>query len=176
MLAPITVVKFQVTPWEVRALGSNGFLSLRYPHAPHWFKGFELLLTTSVREFYVDIAPWTWYFEGLVTVFGLLPALETLVFANTTWAAGALESLAGQPPPCPSLKTIAFFNCTLTREALEEFEGVVAKRKGFAVAWLYRVVIVCNPSTLPDYTLIQRLRQHVPCVDVRLDDKLPDLS
>ena len=176
MLAPITVVKLQVTPWELRVFGSNGFLSFRFPHAPHWFNGSELLLTASVREFYVDVVPLPWSFGGMVTVFSRLPALETLVFAKATWSTKAFDSLAGQPLLCPSLKTIAFFNCNLTPGALKEFEGVVAKRKGLAAAWLYRVMIVCSPNTLPDYTLIQRLRQHVPCVDVRLDDKLPDLS
>ena len=31
-------------------------------------------------------------------------------------------------------------------------------------------------GVLPDYALIQQFRKHVPCVDVRVDDKLPDLS
>ena len=86
MLAPITVVKLQVTPWELRVFGSNGFLSFRFPQAPHWFNGSELLLTASVREFYVDVVPLPWSFGGMVTVFSRLPALETLVFAKAATA------------------------------------------------------------------------------------------
>ena len=176
MLAPITIAKFQVTPWEFRVLGSNGFLSFRYPKTETWGGGFDLFLTASIREFHMDITPWTFSFDGLGFLLAHLPALETLAFANATWATKAFDSLAGQPPRCPCLKTVVFFNCKLTPGALKEFEGVVVKRKDLATAWLYRVVIVGNPSTLPDYTVVQQLRQHVPCVDVRMDDKLPDLS
>lgn len=88
----------------------------------------------------------------------------------------SFDWLAEQPLLCPSLSTIAFFNCNFNPGVMEELEGVVAKRKELELACLYQVVIVSSTGVLPDYTLIQRLRQHVPRVDVRVDDALPDLS
>lgn len=179
VLKPITVMRFQATPRVIHVFGSNGgsfsfrspqFTTLQSPEL-------HLFPTASVREFYVNVAPWPPTPKFLVPLFSQLPALETLVVAGASyWATGAFDSLAGQPPLCPSLKTIALFNCVLTSEVLKELEGVAANRKGSAAALLYRVVIVGSTVAPPDDTLIQRLRQHVPCVDVRVDDKLPDLS
>jgi hypothetical protein len=53
---------------------------------------------------------------------------------------------------------------------------VVAKRKETTAARLYSVVIVANSArALPDPEPIHRLRKSVPHVEVRVDDKLPDL-
>ena len=113
----------------------------------------------------------------LISAFKRLPALEILAFVDIPyWDVGVIDSLAGQPSLCQSLKTIAFHNCTFTPEEMRVFEGVVEKRKGSAAAPLHRVVFVSSIGPLPDYTVIQRLRQHVPCIDVRVDDRLPDLS
>ena len=133
--------------------------------------------TTSVRDLHLGIAQRNLapaHFDPLLPI---LPALETITVANAaSFSTGAFDWLASQPLLCPSLNTIAFFNCALTPGVMEEFERVIEKRKGLEAAWLYRVVIVSSTGVLPDYTLIQRLRRHVSCVDVRVDDKLPDLS
>ena len=176
-LAPITAIRFQAAPREIRVSGNGGSLSFRCPQPQFWNPELHLFPTTSVREFHVDIAPWTFTPAFFVSLFTRLPALEILVVTNSTcWPTGLFDSLAGQPPLCPSLKTMAFFNCGLTPEAVEEFEGMVARRKGSTSTWLYQVVIVSSTRALPDYTLVERLKQHVPRVDVRMDDKLPDLS
>ena len=178
ILAPFTTVRFRASPGETHVSGTNGSLSLRYSTTElYWHPTFFLFPATSVREFHVNVSPWVFTPEILVFILTQFPALETLVVAEvTSFATGTFDQLAGQSPLCPSLKTIAFFNCELTAGELEEFEGVVAKRRSSAVAWLYRVVIISSTGALPDYTLIQRLRQHVPCVNVGVDDKLPDLS
>jgi len=177
VLTPITIIKFQAAPMEVHAIGTNGLFSFRCPR-PRLFCGPELYLlpTSSVREFHANVVPWTLTPMFMFSMLTRLPALETLVLSNVIrWATGVFDPLAEQPMACPSLKTVAFHNCVLTPEAMKEFEGVVARRKGSAAAWLYRVVFV-STGVLPDYTLVQQLRRHVPYVDVRVDDKLPDLS
>ena len=178
VLTSITVMKFQATPGEIHVFGVNGLCSFRSPQSIFlWNIELRPFPTTSVREIHMNVAPWSLTPQFLAPLFAQLPALETLVIANSLfWATGTFEPLAGRPPLCPSLKTIVFFNCRLTPEALKEFEGVVARRKGSAAAWLYRVIIVGSTEAPPDYARIQQLRQHVPCVDVRVDDKLPDLS
>ena len=137
-----------------------------------------LLPTASVREFHASVAPWALIPAFLVSILTRLPALETLALANVTHpTTGIFDFLAGEPSLCPSLKTIAFHNWIFTPEAMKEFEGAVERRKRSAAAPLYRVVFVSSTSgVLPDYALIQQLRQRVPCVDVRVDNKLPDLS
>lgn len=177
VLAPITTIRFQATPREIQVIGSGGFLSFRCPQPQFWNPELHLLPTTSVREFHVNIAPWTFTPAFLASLFARLPVLETLVVTNSTsWPTGIFDSLAGQPPLCPSLKTIAVLNCRFTPEAVGEFESVIAKRKGSTSTWLYQAVIVGTTETLPGHTLVQRLKQHIPCVDVRVGDKLPDLS
>ena len=179
LLTPIIAIRIRASPREIHVFGSNGgIFSFRCPGNESFFKSeLDPFPITSVREFHVEVASWTFTPALLDSLLTRLPALETLTIANAaSWAAGTFDSLAGQPPLCPSLKTIAFFNCGFSPQALKEFGGVVAKRKGSEAAWLYRVVIVSNTRPLPDYTMIQQLRQHVPCVNVGVDDKLPDLA
>ena len=177
VLAQITVVKFQNSPWEFHVFDNNGSsFSFRCYQASLSVPKFDLFPTASVREFHVNNVPCALAPRFFTSTLRQLPALETLVITNTAhWDTGTFESLAGQPLLCPSLKTIAFLDCTFVPDVMKELEGVVVKRKGLEAAWLYRVVIVSSIGGLPSYTAIQRLRQHVPCVDVRVGDKLPDL-
>jgi len=176
ILTPITVIKFQNSPREFHVFGNNGSFSFRSSQTAFWMPELYLFPTTSVREFHVNNTPWALTPVHLVSTLSQLPALETLVITNTTsWATGTFESLGGRPLLCPTLKTVAFFDCWLTPEVMEEFKGAIAKRKDLEAAWLYRVVIVSSTGVLPDYTVIQQLRKYVPFVDVRVDDKLPDL-
>jgi hypothetical protein len=176
-LAPITIVKVQNSPRELQVLGDDGFFSFRSFHSTRWWPEIHLFSTASVREFHVNNRPWFLAPEFLVSLLPRVPALETLVITNTEfWATGIFDWLAEQPLLCPSLKTIAFFNCTLTPQVTRELEGALAKRKGSAATWLYRVVIVSSTGVLPGHSLVQRLRQQVSCVDVRVADELPDLS
>lgn len=130
-----------------------------------------------MRDLHLGIAQWNLAPAHLGPLLPILPALETITVANAgSFSTGAFDWLASHPLVCPFLNTIAFFNCALTPEVMEEFEHVIEKRKGLEAAWLYRVVIVSSTGVLPDCSLIQRFRRHVSCVDVRVDDKLPDLS
>jgi hypothetical protein len=177
VLAPITVVKFRPSPRELHLSGNSGLLFFR-SRASRREPELHLFSTTSVREFHMGTTSWSLIPMFLPPALRQSPALETLIFtgASASWGAGAFDSLATQPLLCPYLKTIAFFNCRLVPEVMRAFEDVIAKRKDVATARLYRVIIVNSAEPLPDYALIQRLRKHVPCVDVRMDDKLPDLS
>ena len=176
-LTPAIAIQYRYTPREFSVFGSIGSFSFRSSSSTLLGPEVYLFTATSVREFHVHIAPWVLsptFFTWLLPQF---PVLETLVIENCTlWATGAFDSLAGEQLLCPSLKTIAFFNCILTPAVMEELEGMVVRRMGLAATWLYQVVIVSSTGVLPDHTLIQQLRQHVPCVDVRVDNKLPDLS
>jgi hypothetical protein len=176
VLVPITVMKYQTSPRELHVSGDHGFFSFRSSQSAPLSPELHLFPTASVREFHLDTSPCAISPNYFIPVLRQLPALETLVAVNLTWATGTLASLAVQPLPCPSLKTMAFFNCKLTPEAIREFEGAIVKRKDSEAARLYRAIIVSSTGVLPDYSLIQGLRNHVPCVDVRVDNKLPDLS
>jgi hypothetical protein len=175
VLVPITVMKYQTSPRELHVSSGHGFFSFRSFQSVPALPELHLFPTASVREFHLDTSPWGIIPTYLISVLRQLPALETLVAANIIWITGTLDSLAAQPLPCPSLKTVAFFNCELTPEAMREFEGAIVKRKDSEAARLYRVIIVSSTGVLPDYALVQGLRRHVPCVDARMDDKLPDL-
>jgi len=175
-LYPITAIRFQYNPMGLRASGSNGSFSFRSSHPTSRRPEIYLFPAASVREFHVNMTPWPLFPAFLPWLLPQLPGLETLVITHcASFLTAAFDSLVGQPLLCPSLKTVAFFNCTLTPEAMVEFGDVMAKRKGSGAAWLHRVVIVSSTGPLPDYASVQRLRQHVPHVDVRVDDKLPDL-
>jgi hypothetical protein len=175
-LTSITVVKYQTSPRTLHVSGNHGYFYVQSLQSAPSFPELHLFPTASVREFHLDTSPWGIVPAYLTPVLRQLPALETLVAANITWATGTLASLAVQPLLCPSLKTVAFFNCKLTPEAMKEFESAIVKRKDSEAARLYRVIIVSSTGVLPDYALVQGLRKHVPCVDARMDDKLPDLS
>ena len=79
------------------------------------------------------------------------------------------------PILCPSLKTIAFFDCEINGGTIRELEVVLAERKKSAAARLHRVVILNNTRALQDLQSIHQLRKFVPCVDVGVGDKLPNL-
>ena len=106
----------------------------------------------------------------------LLPALETLAFTEAVFLFGLLSALTKEPVLCPALRTIAFFDCGVNSDIIEELGDAITKRRESTAARLYRVVIVSSTETLPNLKVIQRLRSFVSCVEVRIDDKLPDLA
>ena len=175
LLTPITTIKYLATPRALQLSGNNSSFSFRYPQTSlNLGRDLSLFTTTAVREFHVEISPCR---EYLFWPLSLFPALETLVLVNIAFFPfRGLAFLAGEPVVCPSLKTIAFFDCGVASGVVEELETMVARRNNSTAAWLYRVVIVSSTGTLPNRELIHRLRQFVPCVDVRIAEKLPDLS
>ena len=179
ILTPIVAIHFGYTRVTHRVLGTNSSFSLSFRGSTYPLSGPDLHLfeTTSVREFHLNLTPRDLTPSLLARLMSKLPALETLVIKNGSyWTPRVFDPLATDPLLCPSLKTIAFFDCILASEVMREFEGVVVRRKHSAAAWLDRVVFICGTGVLPDYALIRQLRQHVRCVDARVDDKLPDLS
>lgn len=171
ILTPIVTIKYQYNPSMVQFYGNNTDLSFRRARcmlSP--YSELFLFTVTTVRELHLNGSSC----DDLSPLLSRLPALETLVLADVSIV--SFEFLTKEPVLCPSLKTIAFFNCDLYSGIVEELEEAVVRRKNSTAAWLYRIVIVSQTGDLPDYDLILWLRRSVPCVDVRVDDKLPDLS
>ena len=177
LLAPITTIKTQAAPQEVHLFGNDSVFTFRSEELlldPHG--ELELFPSAAVRELYTSLGPYSNTEVDLSKTLRLLPALETLAFSGPTLTRGVLYALAEEPSLCPALKTIAFFDCNTNTSIMRWLGDAVAKRKDSAVARLYRVVIVDSAGTIPDLALIRELRKSVPCVEVRVDDKLPDLS
>jgi len=89
---------------------------------------------------------------------------------------GLFSALTEEPVLCPALKTIAFLDCDITPDAMEKFGEALTERRDSTAARVYRVVIVNSTGKMPDYTSVQQLQKFVPHVDIRMGDKLPDLS
>ena len=156
----------------VQFYGSDSDLSFRSaPCGLTPYPELYLFAVSTVRELHMkticDLDP------SLLIQF---PALEILALVNVARFPALFALLAAEPVLCPSLKIIAFLNCDLKANVIRELEETVAKRKNSTAARLYKVVIVSQPGRFLDHDLILRLRGFVPCVDVRIDDKLPDLS
>ena len=177
LLAPTTTIKTQVTPWEFRLFGNGSTFTFRSSHpllAMH--PELKLFPSTTIREFYTNIHPFKYPDAGVSETLELLPALETLVFSKTAFPLGLLSALTEEPVLCPALKTLAFFDCGINSDIMKKLGEAIAMRRGSPAARLHRVVIVDSAGISPDLALVQQLRKSVPCVEVRNDDKLPDLS
>jgi hypothetical protein len=177
LLTPITTIKTQVAPRELHVSGNGSVFTLRSPGRA-WARLPELTLfpTTAVRELHTNIHPHKFSDPTILLVLKGAPALETLAISRTTFPVGLLSALTEEPVLCPALKTIAFFDCAIDPDIAKRLEEAIAKRGGLAAVRLYRVVIVSSTGSLPDLASIKQLRKSVPCVEVRVDDKLPDLS
>jgi len=171
MLDKITTIKYQNNPGAVQFYGNDSYLSFRCLSFPIGDSEFSLFTATSVREFHLKNTSCS----GLPWQLSQLPALEILVLIDIS-AFQSFTFLTQEPVVCPSLKTIAFLDCDLDTWAVEELVEAVARRRNLGAAWLHRIVIVCKTGELPDRALIHRLRESVPCVDARIDEKIPDLS
>lgn len=158
--------------------GNGSFLSLNaLGRQPTFYSGIPHLSNLSaVREFHMNIHPSPPTGNRLSWVLERLPALETLVILETTFPPGTLCAPAGEPVLCSSLKTIAFFNCKMPEGVTKELGDVITTRRDSLATRLYRVIFVGSDSVLPGLQVAQRLRKLVPCVEVGVDDKLPDLS
>jgi hypothetical protein len=177
LLAPITTIKTQVTPREIHYSGNSSVLTLRSTvPASNSHPELALFPVTAVREFYANIHPFRYSDSGTSLLFKCLPALEILAISKTAFPVGLLSALTKEPILCPALKTIAFFDCAVDSDIVKRLGEAIAERGGSTAARLYRVVIVSSTGMLPDLASVQQLRRSVPCVEVRMDDKLPDLS
>ena len=177
LLAPITVIKTQLTPRELHLSGNGSvftFRSLENPLNAH--REFVLFPTALVRELYINIHPYTFTDIGLSKVMKRLPALEILAISEAAvFPIGLISALTEEPVLCPVLRTVAFFDCDINPDIIKNLGEALTRRRDSTAARVYRVVIVNSTGTLLDRTSIQQLRRSVPCVEVRVDDKLPDL-
>jgi len=174
LLAPITVMKKQLTVLQL--FGNCSTFTFRSPGdgAHGWLLLFS---TTLIRELYVDPHPHIFGDKYLSKVMKRLPALEILAISRAAvFPVGLLSALTEEPALCPVLKTIAFFDCDTNPDVMEKLGEALTRRRDSAAVRVYRVVIVNSTGAMPDRASIQQLRKSVPCVDVRMDDKLPDLS
>ena len=177
LLAPITVIKTQLTPRELHLSGSGSAFTFRSVENPlNAHREFVLFPTTLVRELYINIHPYTFTDVGLSKVMKRLPALEILAISEAAvFPVGLVSALTEEPVLCPVLRTIAFFDCDINPDVVKRLGEALTKRGDSTAARVYRVVIVNSAGTLLDRTSIQQLRRSVPCVEIRVDDKLPDL-
>jgi hypothetical protein len=173
MLTPIVTIKYQRDPGMVQFYGNDSSLSFRpASYAPGSYPELSLFPATTVRELHLENDR----YRDPALLLSQLPALETLVLVNVDPPQPLFACLMAEPVLCPSLKTIAFFDRDVYSEVIEKLEAVVIRRKKSTAAWLYRIIIVGQTLHFLDHDLVLRLRKSVPCVDVRVDDKIPDLS
>jgi len=175
LFAPITTIKYRVSPRRFHISNGDGELSFQSHRTPPMYNEINLFVTGTVREFHVNAHYLGPGYDYLSWPLRRLPALEALVLSEMRLPPGSLSALANEPVLCPSLKTIAFFDCQMTADAMRELEGVLARRRYSTAARLYRVVIVNNTHALPDLQLIHQLRGLALRVDVGVGDELPDL-
>ena len=179
LLAPITTIKTQLDPQEFQVFGNGSSYTFRCTRLLLNVKSeFGLFPTTPIRELHINTPPYE-LDDGhgdLFNAMRVLPGLETLVFSRTAFPDVLLSALTEEPVLCPALKIIAFFDCDIDSYIVEQLGGAIAKRWDSTAARVYRVVIVSSTGTTLDHASIQQLRKSVPCVEIRVDDKLPDLS
>ena len=171
LLAPATSIKTRVTPHEFHLFGSGSVFTFRPPSALlDVHPELSLFPHATIRELYTHIRPLRFY--DISAMLELLPALETLGFSETEFPSRLLPALIREPILCPALRTIAFFNCEVNPDTVKRLGEGIAKRRDPAAA---RVVVVVSAETPPDLASVERLRKSVSCVEVRVDDDLPDL-
>ena len=175
LLAPITTVKSQLDPRELHLFGNGSVFTFRTTQsASNGPSEWTLFPTTAVREFHTDARPL--YLDAFLSrVMGRLPALEVLAISRAEFPVGLLSALTEEPVLCPALKTIAFFDCNIDSNTIKQLGKAIAKRRDSTAARLHRVVIVSSTGTPLGVASIRQLRESIPCVEVRVDDKLPDL-
>ena len=172
ILSPIVTIKYQNEPSMVQFYGNDSDFSFRCASgALALHPELSLFVVTAVRELHLKDC----YYLDLSWLVSQLPALETLVMVGGHDSYSLSAFLVAEPVLCPSLKTIAFLNCELGY-GIKRLEEAVARRKQSTAAWLHRIIIVSQTGDFPRHDLVLQLRKCVPCVDIRIDDKLPDLS
>ena len=175
LLAPITTIKTQVSPQELRLFGNGTVFTFRSSQAPlvvH--QELALFPVATVHEFHTNVHPFKYTDIELSKVLKALPSLKTLVFSNTIIPRASLSALAEEPVLCPALKTIIFFKCSIGPNAIQKLGEAIVRRRDLTVTRLHRVVILNDSrAALPEPKSIRQLRKSVPHVDVRVNNKLP---
>jgi hypothetical protein len=169
--SPISM-EHQTLPRKSRLLGPNGsfcFQKLSFFEDP--FVDFPLLPLTNIRELHLKHRNSGWVPLDL----SFFPALETLAAdCDSLMSQCLLSTLRSNPSFPPSLKTLAFLNCALPQDFMKALTQFASDRKNTTSARLHRVVIVDTEKNLPRAAWINALNEHVPVVDARVGDQLPE--
>jgi hypothetical protein len=162
------VMEFRIPAEKVRLLGFDGSFSYEGCLIPvDSFGKLPLSVLASVRKLLIES-------HGL-TKFCLssFPSLEVLTIDG-----GSNRSSFPLTPPDPTfpplLKTLALLNCIFASNFVTEFLQFASNYKTIASASLHRVVIVnSSDEQLPGADFVERLKRHVPLVEVMVGRELP---
>ena len=178
LLNPITTVKNQMTPRHLQVIGNSAKFTFRSPKGTTRDAHVDFIMfpTTAVRELYTNVYPNQYNDAAISDLVLALPTLEVLAVTKTSFPAGLLPVLITEPVLWPTLKTVAFLDCNITADIVKKLGEAIAKRRYITGAQVFRVVIISSTGTPLSVTSIQELRKSVPCVEIRVDDKFPDLT
>ena len=157
---------------SIRLLGPDGsFLYEGGGKKEALFGEFPLLPLVSVREFHLSYRS-SWSQTRLQL--SSFPSLEVLVVDCGVDNTPLFISLPN-PASSPFMKTLVFLDCVITKGFMIELSQLAAYRKKTASASLRRVVIANSPGNqLPGVALVDRLKKHVPVVEVAEGRELPE--
>lgn len=155
---------------NVRLLGPGGSFTLsgrlRLGDAPGL--PFPFILN-SIREFRLEHR--TLSISKKIHL-SLFPSLEVFCVSNNTSVSRVLSTLLPKPTSSRKLRTLAFLNCIIAEGFMDELAQFASSRKNTKSASLHRVVVVGSDERLPSVASIERLRKHVPVVEVTEGYKL----
>ena len=155
------------SPMSIRLLGPNGVFSLDGYFSPeNPFKDFLLSNFDTIRKYSAASIPAELHPSSSLS-------LEALVVHGGTGASKTLSLLLPNLTSSPSLKTLAFPDCVITERFMDGLAQFASDRANIALTPLQRVVIISSNGVLPSTTSIERLRRHVPTVEVMEEGGLP---
>jgi len=168
-LSSPTFMEYRSSPRIIRLLGPGGSFSYEgYFSSGVTFREFTVLPLEGIRDFRLRYrASW------IPTKLHLssFPSLE--VFVIDASAYGSTFSTMLQDHASPSLKTLVFLDCLITEDSMAELTRFASDR-GTTSASLNRVVMVGqSDGFLPTAASVERLRKHVPVVEVMEGAELP---
>ena len=181
-----TFMEYRFTSERIRLQGPNGIFSFsgtRSRGGPFAdLIDCPLISLANVREVRMTISTY------VIPPLSHLPAIETLVIQAKTSSLQSksfvipnhfiinishiLSALLSNPASSPSLKTLVFLNCDdLSEDFMKKLTQFASIRQNTSTsARLCRVLIVHWEGRFPSVSSIQRLRNHVKIVDVRVGD------
>ena len=155
------------SPMSLRLFGPNGSFSLGgYFSSENPFKDFLLSDFDAIRNYSAASIPTELHPSSF-------PSLEVLVVNCGTDVSQALSLLLPNPASSPSLKILALLGCVITEGFMDRLTQFASDRANTTSASLQRVVIIDSNREFPSVTSIERLRKHVPVVEVMEGCRLP---
>ena len=161
-LSSPTFMEYRSSPRIIRLLGPGGSFSYESNFSLGIvFREFTVLSLDSIREFrlkYHASVPRELYLTSF-------PSLEVLAIGTSTCE--STLSIVLPDPASSSLKTLAFLNFHATEDFMAGLTQFASDRENTTSASLNRVVILNQSNKrLPTLASIERLRKHVPVVEV----------